>query len=129
MTWIPQEAARTLQSNWRKRVEADAAGSPDFDPQPVVKLFTPDAHMTWLITEQDPDEPDTLFGLADLGQGCPELGYVSLAELTTLRGVLGLAVERDRFFEAKGTIGEYAADAQAKGWLDSHATPGEASTP
>lgn len=36
--------------------------------------------------------------------GCPELGYVSLAELTTVRGKLGLPVERDRHFVANKPI-------------------------
>ena len=35
-----------------------------FDPFPVVKLFTPDAGATWLITEAYPDGSDLrLFGL------------------------------------------------------------------
>ncbi|MDB5723494.1 MAG: transposase, partial [Novosphingobium sp.] len=37
----------------------------DHDPFPVVKLFTPDAGATWLLTELDPDEPDIAFGLCD----------------------------------------------------------------
>jgi hypothetical protein len=40
------------------------------------------------------------FGLCDLGMGCPELGYVSVMELQSVRGKLGLPVERDRHFEA-----------------------------
>jgi Protein of unknown function (DUF2958) len=47
---------------------------------------------TRFISEMVPDDPDHLFGLCDLGL---ELGYVSLAELTPLRGPLGLPVERD----------------------------------
>jgi len=46
-----------------------------FDPSPVVKLFTPDAGATWLLTEIDPDDDDHAFGLCDLGLGYPELGY------------------------------------------------------
>ena len=42
---------------------------------PVVKLFTPDPGAIWLLTELDPDDADTAFGLCDLGLGCPELGY------------------------------------------------------
>lgn len=52
-----------------------AAGS-DSDPLPVIKLFTPDAGATWLLTELDPDDPDIAFGLCDLGLGNPELGSV-----------------------------------------------------
>ena len=36
------------------------------DPCPVVKLFTPDAGATWLLTEIDPENRDIAFGLCDL---------------------------------------------------------------
>ena len=45
--------------------------------------------------------------------GCPELEYVSLAELTTVRGKLGLPVERDRHFVANKPISAYAKEARA----------------
>ena len=85
------------------------------DPRPVVKLFTPDANATWLLTELDPTEPDRAFGLCDLGLGSPELGYVRLSELTVLRGPFGLAVERDRYFTAGRSLSAYANDAQVAG--------------
>jgi hypothetical protein len=85
------------------------------DHSPVVKLFTPDASATWLISECDPDEPDRLFGLCDLGLGYPELGYVSLAEITSVKGRLGLPVERDLHFVADKPLSSYAAEAQARG--------------
>lgn len=83
---------------------------PDF--LPVVKLFTPDAGCTWLLSELDPDEPDRAFGLCDLGMGFPELGYVSMIELAQVRGQIGLPVERDMYFTPKQTISEYAAEAR-----------------
>ena len=76
----------------------------DVDKHPVVKLFTPDASATWLLTEIDPEDHDRAFGLCDLGLGSPELGYVSLAELSSVPGKLGLQVERDRFFTGKHPI-------------------------
>ncbi|MGD9878567.1 MAG: DUF2958 domain-containing protein [Reyranella sp.] len=82
------------------------------DHAPVVKLFTPDANATWLLTELDPTEPDRAFGPCDLGLGCPELGYVSLAELATFRGPLGLRVERDRHFVARQSLSAYADEAR-----------------
>jgi hypothetical protein len=82
---------------------------------PVVKLFTPDGAATWLISEVDPDDPDRLFGLCDLGLGHPELGYVSLAELSALRGPLGLPVERDEHFIPKTLLSIYADEARRKG--------------
>jgi hypothetical protein len=50
-----------------------------------------------------------LLGLCDLGMGCPELESVSLSEIAAVRGLLGLPVERDVFFEASKSIGAYAA--------------------
>jgi hypothetical protein len=85
------------------------------DHPPVVKLFTPDANATWLISEVDPDDADRLFGLCDLGLGYPELGYVSLAELSALRGPLGLPVERDEHFTSKKPLSIYADEARAEG--------------
>src|SRR3546814_19613001 len=61
----------------RKARAARMAGT---DPCPVVKFFNPLGAATWLATELGRDG-DTLFGLADLGFGCPELGYFSLSEI------------------------------------------------
>lgn len=79
------------------------------DHYPVVKLFTPDANATWLLTELDPRDDTRAFGLCDLGLGLPELGYVSLYELESVRGPLGLRVERDLYFEADRTLSAYAS--------------------
>lgn len=86
----------------------------DIDPYPAVKLFTPDAQCTWLLTELDPDEPDRAFGLCDLGLGFPELGYVSLAELQSVRGKLGLPIERDLSFDADRPLSAYAEAARRR---------------
>ena len=59
-----------------------------------VKFFTPDAGWTWYASEFD--GTDLFFGLAVGFE--PELGYFSLAELSQVRGKLGLPVERDRWF-------------------------------
>lgn len=101
-----EQRAQLLANGWQS-LEND-----DFDPPPVVKLFTPDAAATWLLTEIDPHDPDHAFGLCDLGQGFPELGYVSLAELQSVRGRLGLPVERDLHFEATKPISAYAHEAR-----------------
>lgn len=71
------------------RQNGEQSARKEFDHFPVVKLFTPDAGATWLLSELAADG-DTAFGLCDLGLGCPELGYVSLTELRRLRGRLGL---------------------------------------
>ena len=81
-----------------------------------MKLFFPFGAFTWLITERDPEEPDLLFGLCDLGQGYPEVGYVNLAELKSVR-ILGLGVERDRYFTPTKSLTAYADEARAAGRL------------
>jgi hypothetical protein len=85
------------------------------DPLPVAKLFTPDAGATWLLSEIDPEDHDRAFGLCDLGLGCPELGWVSLAELASVRGQLGLSIERDVYWSASKPLSEYASQARALG--------------
>lgn len=90
-------------------------GQPDFFP--VVKLFTPDASCTWLLTEIDADDHDIAFGLCDLGMGCPELGTIRISELEALRGKLGLPVERDQHFLPRKTISEYAELARRDGCI------------
>ena len=77
------------------------------DHKPVVKLFTPDAGATWLLTEVNPGNPDIAFGLCDLGHGSPELGYVSLKEIAGIRGNIGLPVERDLYFKGEHPISWY----------------------
>ena len=59
------------------------------------KFFTPDANWTWYVTEFDGD--DLFFGLVD-GLDI-ELGYFSLSELKSIRGALGLPIERDLYWE------------------------------
>jgi hypothetical protein len=91
------------------------AGGVEIDPAPVVKLFTPDANATWLLTEIDPDDEDLAFGLCDLGLGLPELGYVRLSELAAVRGRLGLPIEVDLHFESTEPISKLADAACAAG--------------
>ncbi len=93
----------------RAAIDQDA-GALDFEP--IVKLFTPDA---WLLTEIDAG--GLAFGLCDLGMGEPELGYVSLLEFRTVRGKLGLPIERDLHFEADKPISAYANEARSRGHI------------
>ena len=64
----------------------------------------------------DPAEPNRLlFGLCDLGMGCPELGHVDLLELQVARGALGIGLERDRHFTARHLLSVYARAARIAG--------------
>ena len=87
----------------------------DRDHQPVVKFFAPSGAATWLFSELDPEDADTLFGLADLGTGSPELGYSSLAEIALVRCRFGLGIERDLYFEPRYSISVYAEAACVAG--------------
>jgi len=81
-----------LISNYK--ANQDSIGSLDFSP--VVKIFGGGA-FTWLFTEYDP-ESRLFFGLCDVGQGSPELGYVSRDELEEIRfKPFNLPVERDLY--------------------------------
>ena len=96
-----------LIANWENETQ---------DHAPVIKLFTPWAAATWLISELKPGtvpEEDLLFGLCDLGLGCPEPGYVALSELKSLRGPVGLRIERDVHFEPQATLSVYADAARS----------------
>lgn len=81
------------------------------DHKPVVKLFLPGTAATWLLTELL-DNKDIAFGLCDLGHGFPELGYVSLSEITSVRSPLGLTVEKDFSFYAKYPLSVYSRAAR-----------------
>jgi hypothetical protein len=104
-----------LLENGRQNAARIAADGNTIDFHPVVKLFTPDAACTWLLSEIDPENPDIAFGLSELGMGCAELGSVSLAEIGALRGKLGLPVERDLHFEAEKSLTAYADEARLLG--------------
>jgi hypothetical protein len=114
MKLITDALVQQLLVNCRAQLAAMDKGEAALDFKPVVKLFTPDARCTWLLTELDP-YGDVAFGLCDLGMGEPELGYVSLLELQSVRGKLGLPVERDRHFMADKSITAYAEQAREHG--------------
>ena len=97
----------------KKHLAENTARRDSPDNRPALKLFTPWGAATWLITEMDSN--GIMFGLCDLGMGEPELGDVSLAEIMSVRGPMGLKVERDLHFTADRTLAAYADDARAAG--------------
>ena len=66
----------------------------------VCKFFNPVGAATWYIAEGSEQEGGDwlFFGYCDLGFGFPEWGYVSLAELQSLKLPFGLGIERDIHF-------------------------------
>jgi len=104
-----EQRAALLVNGWLA-----ATGEPN-DPLPVVRLFTPDAHATWLLTALDPTDGDTAYGLIDLGISMPELGHVKLSDLASIVGPNKLPVMRDRYFQAVRSLSEYLRLAQENG--------------
>lgn len=89
MTLIPQSLLHTIPDLYET----------EETPDPIchVKLFTPDSNWTWYIIEFSKKDSTTCFGFV---QGLEdELGYFSLDELKSIRGSLGLRVERDESFQ------------------------------
>ena len=109
---------KLLTKKLRERLLTNGARRPE-DPRPILKLFNPCGAATWLFTELGEDG-DTLFGLADLGFGTPELGYSSLAEISAIRVRFGLGIERDLHFKARFPLSIYTQAARAAGHIVEH---------
>lgn len=103
-----------LRVNAAAHRDAMQTGTHEPDPAPVVKFFNPLGAATWLATELY-DDGDTLFGLADLGFGCPELGCFSLSELAGIRLPFGLRIERDIGFSTTTSLSVWADTARRAG--------------
>ncbi len=63
----------------------------------LVKFFTPDSNWSWYASEFDGE--DFFFGLVSGFE--VELGYFLLSELQSVKGSLGLPIERDLHYEPK----------------------------
>ncbi|MCO3309364.1 DUF2958 domain-containing protein [Pseudomonas aeruginosa] len=104
-----EERARLLAQGQARTNEQDT------DPLPVVRLFTPDAHATWLLASLDPADGDTAYGLIDLGIGMPALGTVKLSDLASIVGPRKQPLMRDRYFQPARRLSEYVRLAQEDG--------------
>jgi len=85
---------KLLTKELREKLPPLYATEHDPDPLVRVKFFTPDSNWTWYVIEFDGE--DTFFGYVAGFEA--ELGYFSLSELESVRGPLGLKVERDLYF-------------------------------
>ena len=99
-----------------QRARLIANGKTPGDHAPVAKFFSPVGAATWLLSELDGDG-DILFGLCDLGFGCPEMGSASLAEITAVTLPFGLTIERDLHFEGRFPLTVYADAARLCGGI------------
>ena len=102
----PQRRMKLLTKEIRRRLPP-LGGQDGKGGQAVAyaKFFTPDSSWTWYATEFDGE--DTFFGLVD--GHFKELGDFSLAELESVRGPMGLPIERDLHWTPK-TLKEIAPE-------------------
>lgn len=77
----------------------------------VAKFFTSWGRTAWYAIAYDPDTR-LFFGYVKgpLGPDCDELGYFSLDELQSIRGPIGLGVERDLYWPETVTLGDIYAE-------------------
>ncbi|MCF2502354.1 DUF2958 domain-containing protein [Dyadobacter sp. CY107] len=76
---IPQNLREIMVHN-AQEVQSDLAK----DHAPVVKLYSKYGKAIWLLSELDATN-NIAFGLCDLGQGKPELSYVSITDLESIK--------------------------------------------
>ena len=109
---ITEDERQRLLAHGQARADGQAG-----DPLPVVRLFTPDAHLTWRLASLDPADGDTAYGLIDLGLGMPELGTVKLSDLASIVGPRQQPVMWDRYFQAVRPLSEYLRLMQENGGI------------
>ena len=68
----------------------------DFSQKIVAKFFDPTGSWSWYVMNQDPSDPDYLWGIVKGFE--VEMGSFSLSELQAVRGRFGLGIERDLHF-------------------------------
>lgn len=85
---------KLITNELRERLPAYGSTADTPNPLAQCKFFTPDSSWTWYVVEYDGD--DLCYGLVD---GLElEFGSFRISELESVRGHLGLPVERDLFF-------------------------------
>lgn len=79
-----------------KRAQAQYKKGNDLYQDVVAKFFDPTGSWTWYLMNQDPQDPDYLWGIVKGFE--VEIGSFSLSELQAIRGRFGLGIERDLYF-------------------------------
>jgi Protein of unknown function (DUF2958) len=116
MKLITEAQYAALLANGRAAREA-ARTNRDIDPKPVVKLVTPHWYCRWLLTDIDPEYPQRAYGLCDLGDGRPYLGYVCLTDLEDTHGKVKFTVAADPHFVPDKPLSVYADVAYTRGLI------------
>ena len=98
MKLITKEIAQKLQAQYPH--------GNDLDVQKVIaKLFDPCSQWTFFLLNQNPENPDYIWAIV---RGVElEIGSVSLKELEEIKNVLGLPLERDKYFSEAPAVEVY----------------------
>lgn len=67
----------------------------------IAKFFNPCGAGTWYAYEYNPKYREFMAFVNLIGPDCAECGPVSLDELESVRGPLGLGIERDLYFKPR----------------------------
>jgi len=95
---IPPTGKNLLDDESKEKLPPLYSGEEQgLDALAQVKFFTPDSSWSWFASEYNGE--DIFFGLV-IGLEI-ELGYFSLSELKSVKGPMGLPIERDLHFEPK----------------------------
>ena len=97
----------------RQLMDNGADENRDKDHFPVVKFYSPATNAVWLLSYID--HSSAAFGLCDLDDGKPSLGYVTQHELARFDQFPDMAVRIDRDFKALYPLSVYATAAKAFG--------------
>lgn len=71
----------------------------DLNQKVVAKFFDPCSQWTWYLMNQDPMNPDYLWGIVKGHE--VETGSFLLSELMNYTGRFGLKIERDKYFKPR----------------------------
>ena len=71
------------------------------DPIVVAHFFNPVGLGDWWATEYDPEAREFFGFVSIFGDHCDEWGYFPLDELESVKGPLGLGIERDLYWTPK----------------------------
>lgn len=89
-----------LTASQSKQLQKQYPKGSSFDQKVVVKLFDPQGSWEWYLMNQDPEDPDYLWGIVKGFE--VESGSISLSDLQTIRsGPFKLGIERDLSFRPR----------------------------
>jgi len=88
---------KLLTKSIEAQLQSQYSKGSDMGQLVVAKFFDPCGSWTWYLMNQDPGDPDYLWGIVSGFE--VEMGSFSLSELQSLKGPLGIGIERDLHFK------------------------------